>query len=440
MRLRVLLVTLATLAAGVVAAPAPASADPGDRGGRIRTPASLTGYAFDTCVSPSNGVMDRWWRTSPFSAVGVYISGQGRACPARAQPHLSPAWVQRQHRRGWRILPIHVGRQAPCFQAGDPTPTKPRMSDRRRAARLQGVNAADGSIAQARRYGIGRGSVLYLDIEWYERTRNRCNRAVLSFVHGWTTRLHGRGFRSGLYSSGSAAIRALDIARHRDPRHFDWPDQMWVACSDCRPVGDPRPFLSGDYWRGSSRLHQYRLNKRATFGGTSYAIDRNWVDVGAGSQPRRPNGTCGRRMDWRSFPTLSRGDRGPQVRAARCLLRRQDFLHAKPGNVYRGGVVRSVKRLQAARGLRVTGVLKHRSWVSLLAAGGDPLVKIGSDHRAVWRLQRALVAAGHRTPIHGVFGPRTMHAVKGWQRATGRRHTGVITSGQWRALRHGVVD
>ena len=453
MRLRVLLVSLATLAAGVVVAPAPASAaastsasaaasgQAGDRSGRIRTPGSLTGYGFDTCVTPSHRVMDRWWRTSPFTAVGIYISGAGRACPARSQPHLSPRWVQRQHDRGWRILPIHVGRQAPCFQAGDPTPTKPRMSHHRKVARHQGANAADASIKQARHFGIGRGSVLYLDIEWYDRGRHTCNRAVLSFVHGWTHRLHDRHFRSGLYSSGSAAIQALDGARHRHPKRFDWPNQMWGACSDCRPVGDLRPYLSRDYWRGSSRLHQYALNVRGSYGGVRYQIDRNRVDVGRGSRPKRPNATCGMPLQWRQFPTLSRGDKGERVVAARCLLRRQDFLHAKGGgDHFRGGVVRAVKRLQDKRGLRVTGVLNGRTWVSLLAAGGDPLIKIGSDSRAVWRLQRAMVAAGHRTPIRGVFGQRTMRAVKAWQRATGRPQTGVVNGRQWRALRRGVVN
>ncbi len=448
MRLRTLLLatTLPAVLAASLLVTTHASADPaagqrGDGGGstRIRTPGSFTGYGFDTCVSPPSRTMDRWWRTSPFSAVGIYISGQGRACPARRQPYLSPRWVDRQHDRGWRILPLHVGLQAPCFQAGDPTPTKPRMSREPATARHQGRNAAEASMQQAQRFGIGRHSVLYLDIEWYDRDRRECDQAVLSFVHGWTSQLHGSGFRSGLYSSGSATIRSLDVARHRDPRRFEWPDQMWTACSDCRPVGDVAPYLRDDYWRGSHRLHQYALGVRARYGGISYTIDRDWLDVGHGSRAKKPTGTCGRRLEWRRYPRLSRGDRGGQVAVAQCLLRHQDFLFAKPSKRFGPAVERAVKRLQRERGLPVSGVLGRRSWVSLVAAGRDPLVKVGSDNRAVWRLQRAMVAAGHRCPVNGVFGPRTADAVRSWQRATGRPGTGVVTGRQWRALRHGDV-
>ena len=452
MRPPTLLLTVAAVIATGYGVPASATAQPtaqpashstveqaprGDNS--LRTPGSLTGYAFDSCVSPSNAVMDRWWHTSPFSAVGIYLSGKGRACPQRAQPHLSPAWVRRQHDVGWRILPIHVGLQAPCFQAGDPTPTKPRMSAERRKAHRQGVRAAGVALDAADRYRIGRGSTVYLDIEFYDRARTKCNRAVLAHIDGWTERLHRARFRAGLYSSASAAVRALDAARHADPRRYAWPDQLWAGCSVCRPVGDLTPFLRDTYWRGHSRLHQYVLDTRATYGNVSYSIDKNWVDVGAGSVPHPQTKTCGGRLSWPSYPRLSRGDEGPRVATARCLLAHQDFFHAARGDTFTRGVERAVKRLQQARGLRTSGVLTRRSWVSLHAAGDRPVVKFGSDRRAVWRLQRALVAAGLRSPINGVVADRTTAAIMRWQHRVGRAPTGVVGPEQWRLLRRGKI-
>ena len=73
----------------------------------LATPGDFTGYGFDQCVAPTQKAMDTWWRSSPFTAVGIYISGDSRAC--RVQPNLSPTWVAAQVARGWRLLPIAAG-------------------------------------------------------------------------------------------------------------------------------------------------------------------------------------------------------------------------------------------------------------------------------------------------------------------------------------------
>ena len=87
----------------------------------LATPGDFTGYGFDQCLAPTQSAMDRWWRKSPFSAVGIYISGDSRAC--RSQPNLSPTWVAAQVARGWRLLPIALGPQASC------QPRFPRYKD-----------------------------------------------------------------------------------------------------------------------------------------------------------------------------------------------------------------------------------------------------------------------------------------------------------------------
>ena len=197
------------------------------------------------------------------------------------------------------------------------------------------------------------------------------------------------------------------------------------------------PFLRDDYWRGHSRLHQYQLDTRVTYGNVSYAIDKNWLDIGGGSVASPQTRKCGGRLSWRSYPALSRGDEGPRVAAARCLLTQQGYLHGARGDTFGRGVERAVKRLQKARGLRATGVLSRRSWVSLLATGDAPVVKFGSDQQAVWRLQRALVAGGLHTPVNGVIADATAAAIMRWQHRVGLSRTGVVGPDQWRMLRHG---
>ena len=405
---------------------------------QLRSPRSFTGFAFDRCVTPSSSDMDVWRTSSPFGGVGVYISGNSRACPESAQPYLSPQWVAAQHRQGWRILGIHVGYQAPCFEAGDPTPAKLRMSSIPSVARSQGTQAANEAVAKAAYYGLGPGSTLYLDIEWYDRLNSACNQAVLTHVDAWTDRLHALGYRSGLYSSASAAIAAVDLARTADPQAWTWPDQLWFAWGNGRADLDGKPYLSDTAWQGA-RLHQYQLDVPATYGGTSLTIDRNWLSVGNGSQARRQTGTCGTQLSWTTYPAREQGDSGPRIAAARCLLLRGGYTRAAVGERLDVATVTALRRLQRDRGLPVTGQLTDRSWVALLSGGSDTLVKIGSNRQQVWRLQRALRAAGRDAPLTGVFDVRTATTVKAYQAGIGQPVTGVADWTLWRALAKGRV-
>ena len=77
---------------------AAAAADPGPdrprrrprpaRAANVATPGNFTGYGFDQCLAPTQKAMDAWLKSSPFLAVGIYISGDSRAC--RIQPNLTP--------------------------------------------------------------------------------------------------------------------------------------------------------------------------------------------------------------------------------------------------------------------------------------------------------------------------------------------------------------
>src|ERR1700754_402288 len=102
---RIAVVALLTgLVATLTATPAQA--------GNVVTPGNFTGYGFDQCLAPSQSAMDAWLRNSPFLAVGIYISGNQRAC--LSQPTLTKTWVSTQLRNGWRLLPITLGPQSSC--------------------------------------------------------------------------------------------------------------------------------------------------------------------------------------------------------------------------------------------------------------------------------------------------------------------------------------
>lgn len=76
----------------------------------VKVPGDLTGLGFDSCAAPSQAAMDDLRTESPYWAVGVYIGGETRTC---AQPELTRTWVSRQHHRGWSVIAIWAGLQAP---------------------------------------------------------------------------------------------------------------------------------------------------------------------------------------------------------------------------------------------------------------------------------------------------------------------------------------
>jgi len=96
--------------------------------GNLVTPGDFTGYGFDQCHAPDQRSMNKWLTYSPFLAVGIYISGNSRAC--RDQPNLTPEWISTQLAKGWRLLPITLGPQASC-QPRFPRSMRPRRSSRR---------------------------------------------------------------------------------------------------------------------------------------------------------------------------------------------------------------------------------------------------------------------------------------------------------------------
>jgi hypothetical protein len=147
-----------------------------------------SGAAFDTCTAPPLSTIAAW-QASPYRALGIYIGGVDRHC---AQPALTASWVAAVSAGGWRLLPIYKGLQAPCGTAAHKISAA--------AAARQGTAAADDADASARALGLLGGSALYNDMEAYPAGQAACRTAGLSFLSGWTSELHARGYVAGVYA------------------------------------------------------------------------------------------------------------------------------------------------------------------------------------------------------------------------------------------------
>ena len=270
--------------------PAPTSAalTTAAAGGNRPTPRNFTGYGFDQCLAPTQNAMDAWLRSSPFWAVGIYISGKSRAC--RSQPNLTRAWVRTQLANRWRLIPITLGPQASCSTrfpryGNDPTISADPSNNYGRA-RAMGRAEADDAASVASNLGIVPGSTLWYDLEAFDIRLERCRESALRFVSAWTTRLHTKGYVSGFYSSAASGIRMLDDARVNRPKAFALPDRIWIADWD-QKANVESSYIRRDGWKPGGRMKQYRGGHNETHGGVTINIDSNFLDLGRGSTTAR---------------------------------------------------------------------------------------------------------------------------------------------------------
>ena len=428
--------SLAGVVAGVVVAlvvpSSAAAADP-------QAPGNFTGYGFDACVAPSQKVMDAWNLRSPYSAIGIYISGNSRYCGDAYQPNLSESWVETNASNGWRFIPIHVGYQSPCFQNNSSSRVqKKRMSSTVSTARSQAASDAAEGIAALKKYGFGSGDVHYLDLEWYARTTT-CDRAVLEFIDVWTEKLHDAGFKSGVYSSGSAAIAVLDSAK-ASGRSMTYPDHLWIAWTNKVADTDAGPYLRDSLWDNHQRIHQYHNNVSASYGGHGVTIDKNFLDVGKGSVATTDPKPCDVAMSFSSYPRVQTGDTGSRVSALQCLLKELGYTVWVTGT-FGSNTSKAVDAFRSSLGWGPTaGNTTNPTWTALLSAGSKPRVlKRGSVGSAVWRLQRALTAAGTSVTVNGVYNSKTVSAVKAYRSANGLSSYQTTESSVWSLLQRGKL-
>lgn len=434
------------------AAPTPASAPTARTAGKVEpagivTPGDFTGYGFDQCHTPEQWKMDRWLQSSPFLSVGVYISGDSRAC--REQPNLTPRWVKTQLTRGWRLLPITLGPQASCqprFPRYDDDETinpRPGKNKRYSLARKQGNAEAESAVAAAGALGIIAGSTLWYDLEGFDLRNTHCRESALAFLSGWTWQIRRLGYVSGVYSSAGSGIKMLDDARVNRPDEVVLPDMIWVARWDGK-ANTETSYLRSDGWRPHARVKQYQGGHDETWGGVTINIDRNFLDVGRGMVAEAETHCDGTRINYTSYETLrppTEGATPPEgrVMALQCLLSEQQFYGGKINGRWTRATVKAIEAWQGGHDMAVREMWSRKNWMSLLSAGEKPVLKFGSAGTAVRRLQRALNAAGLPKPVkmNGMFKAETDAALRVWQRRVGVQVSGVAGRETWRAIASG---
>lgn len=434
-----LIASAAATAVTLVGLSTPASAD------NPVTPGNFTGYGFDQCETVSQAKMDRWLTHSPFFAVGVYISGNSRAC--KRQTNLTPRWVATQLHRGWRVLPITLGPQSSCVgrfpRYGaqiDPT-IRENPSNNWHAARYQGAREAESAVAAAKNLGIAPGSTLWYDLEgWSDWRDYSCRESALHFLHTWTARLHQLGYVSGVYSSAGSGMRILDNERISRAARVALPDRIWIARWD-GVANTSTSYIREDGWRPGNRMKQYRGGHNERWGGVTINIDSNYLDLGRGSTLPAIRPRCGDvRVNWPTYEQVGPGiPRWRKVRTLQCLLDQAGLYN---GKTYDGRWTLHTRRAanvwRRNNGQPVTTNWTTGNWVALLSKGARPVLKIGSASYAVWRLQMAVNAAGNaRLPIDGVIDPQDVHAIRAYQRSVGAQVTGVVFGNTWWYLQRG---
>lgn len=257
----------AMLATSVVVIAGRAEAGPTDA---VRYPAGasttrFSGLAFDVCDAPPISTMNAW-RDSPYAAIGIYISGEHRACDQRL---LTADWVGEVSMMGWRLIPLDVGKQAPC---ADNRRLRGFSRDPSRA-RMQGQQAGAESVTAAMRLGLLPGSALYSDIESFRRSDTECGQAVRSYLSGWTSSLHQAGYLSGAYGNLNSLVRDLSSS-HGVPEHLRL-DAVWSAQWDGSARLSSWSGVPEMHWPIGQRIKQFVGDHKETHGGRTLLIDSN---------------------------------------------------------------------------------------------------------------------------------------------------------------------
>jgi hypothetical protein len=220
---------------------------------------NYTGKGFDPCTAPSASTMNAWL-ASPYRAIGLYIGGENRAC---SQANLTAGWLSQQAAAGWHFFPLYVGKQAS-------TSSCTGCSKISSAAADGSAEAADAA-SKAAALGFAPNAPIVFDMESYSSSSTS---TVLTFLASWTSALHAKGYKSGVYSSSSSGIK--DLASHYTtttmPDTID--DALWNGAANTTD-----PVVASNRWANHQRIHQYAGGHNETYGGATINIDQDYLDV-----------------------------------------------------------------------------------------------------------------------------------------------------------------
>ena len=227
---------------------------------------------FDKCAAGTASQMQTWWDHSPYADANIYFGGSARAC---SQVNLDAGWVATVFDQGWRLIPTWVGPQAPC------TGFIRRFSSDPVEARSEGLAEADAAVEAAAALGLGTGTPLYYDVEYYDENDESCSAAVREFVNAWTERLGDHGYLAGAYGNARNVQNDWIPGVIANP-----PDAVWLTpwvCGrttscDWTPTAFGVPGLDDSYWANYQRIRQYWGPHTETYGGVTFEIDGDYAN------------------------------------------------------------------------------------------------------------------------------------------------------------------
>ena len=243
---------------------------------------------------------------------------------------------------------------------------------------------------------------------------------------------------SGVYSSAASGIKMLDDIVGRPGRHTT-PDRVWIA--DWNGKADIySSYVRSTTWMPHRAHPPVPRRSFETYGGVTINVDSNFMSLGRGSVASTAPRACGVGIDLSDYHRIGRGDQGREVKALHCLLKRKGAYDGGMHGWFKNRTVAAVRAYQRAHHLPATGIVSLRTWVTLLATGGSPVLKYGSVGEAVRRVQRAMNAAvDARLAITGVYARETVQAVRAYQHAVRIAPNGVVADATWAKLVTGAV-
>lgn len=141
----------------------------------------------------------------------------------------------------------------------------------------------------------------------------------------------------------------------------------------------------------------------------------------------------------RKEKTISKGAEGSEVAAIQRRLQIHGFKPGTLDSIYGYRTLLAVKAFQQSQELPVTGVVDKDTWIALAtdppATINNAILTKGNTGSKVKTLQVRLESQGFEPgPVDGVFGSRTLAAVKRFQEFQGLEVSGIVDDTTWKAL------
>lgn len=140
------------------------------------------------------------------------------------------------------------------------------------------------------------------------------------------------------------------------------------------------------------------------------------------------------RNNLNNYPLLRNGDRGNFVYLLQFILNQYGYNLSVDG-IFGTRTLNAVRGFQRNNSLSVDGLVGNNTWKTLLTLPPYPLLKQNSRGAYVTFLQQLLESNLYPVGgIDGIFGTRTLNAVRAFQQANGLAVDGIVGNNTWNAL------